>query len=155
MRKTVLLSCLGLAFTVSVAFAAGITKLDSKMWHHDMQKAHKVAITEDKPMVIVFGASWCRFCKKLENETLSDPRMKQYIKQNFIPVHLDLDEEKRIGKILEIKSLPCTVVLSPQADLLGKIVGYKSPEAMHEQLQKALKTQNVLRQASQKKQTLR
>ena len=155
MRQTVLLFCACLFFSASFVNAEGISKLDSKIWLHDMQKAHQIAISENKPMLIVFGASWCKYCKKLENETLSDSRMEQYIKQNFIPVHLDLDEEKNIGKILEIKSLPCTIVLSPKADLLGKIVGFKSVEAMYEQLQKTLKTDTVFRQASQKNRKLK
>ncbi len=151
MCKTVLVLCAGLVLSSSMAFAGGPSILNDKVWHHDMQKAHQVAISEGKPMLIVFGASWCKFCTKLEKETLTNPRMAQFISQNFVPVHLDLDEEKKIGKILGVKSLPCTVVLSPKADLLGKIVGYKSVEEMQGQLQKALKTQNVLRQASQQK----
>ncbi len=137
-------------FTCSTAFAGDFT-LDEKVWHKELQKAHVVAKSENKPMLIVFGASWCKFCKKLEDETLNKPAMQAYIQQNFVPVHLDLDEEKAIGKILEVKSLPCTVVLSPNADLLGKVVGYKTEPQLKEQLDKALQTQNVLRQAAQDK----
>ena len=151
MYKSVLVVCASLLFTSSIATAGGPSILSDKVWHHDMQKAHQVAINEGKPMLIVFGASWCKFCTKLEKNTLTNPGMAQYISQNFVPVHLDLDKEKKIGKILGVKSLPCTIVLSPEADLLGKIVGYKSVEDMQAQLQRALKTQNVLRQASQKK----
>ena len=128
--------------------SADDTSLDKKIWHLDLQKAHLVAKQENKPMLVVFGATWCKYCKKLEQETLSDPRMQQYIQQHFVPVHLDLDEQAKIGKILEVKSLPCTVVLSPNADLLGKIVGYKDVAGMQEQLDKALQTGAVLQQAS-------
>ncbi len=155
MYKTALVMCATLLFCSSFASAGSRSILSDKVWHQDMQKAHQVSINEGKPMLIVFGASWCKFCTKLEKETLTNPRMAQYISQNFVPVHLDLDKEKKVGKILGVKSLPCTVVLSPEADLLGKIVGYKSVEAMQEQLQRALKTQNVLRQASQKKRSFK
>jgi len=134
--------------TLSSTFASD---LDSKVWHSELKKAHVLAKSEQKPMLIVFGATWCKFCKKLEKETFSQPEMQSYVEKNFIPVHLDLDEERAIGKILEVKSLPCTVVLSPSADLLGKVVGYKDVETMKSQLDKALKTQNVLMQASQDK----
>ncbi len=151
MCRIVLVLCAVLALSPSLTAAGDHSILSEKVWHRDMQKAHQTAINEGKPMLIVFGASWCKFCKKLEKETLTDPRMAQYISRNFVPVHLDLDKEKKVGKILGVKSLPCTVVLSPEADLLGKIVGYKSVESMQEQLQRALRTQSVLRQASQKK----
>ena len=138
-----------LVFHCEADLSAG--ELDKKVWHDDLQKAHVVAKSTSKPMLIVFDASWCKYCKKLEKETLTNPQMDAYIRANFIPVHLDLDEEKAIGKILEVKSLPCTVVLSPNADLLGKVIGYKSAEDMKKQLDKALKTGEVLRQASQGK----
>lgn len=136
---------------LSTTLKADDTTLDNKIWHQELQKAHVLAKSESKPMLIVFGATWCKFCKKLEKETFSDPQMQAYVQANFIPVHLDLDEQKSIGKILEVKSLPCTVVLSPNADLLGKVVGYKDTTAMKIQLDKALQTQNVLQQASQDK----
>lgn len=151
MCRIVLVLCATLALSSTVTVASDHSILNEKVWHRDMQKAHQMAINEGKPMLIVFGASWCKFCTKLEKETLTDPRMAQYISRNFVPVHLDLDKEKKVGKILGVKSLPCTVVLSPEADLLGKIVGYKSVESMQEQLQRALRTQDVLKQASQKK----
>lgn len=122
--------------------------LDSKVWHRDLQKAHVLAKQENKPILIVFGAEWCKFCKKLEQDTFSDRKMQQFVQTNFIPVYLDLDEEAKIGKILEVKSLPCTVVLSPNADLLGKVVGYKDIPSMESQLQKALQTGTVLQQAA-------
>lgn len=137
--------------TVSASLTAGETTLDSKVWHQELNKAHLLAKSQSKPMLIVFGAEWCKFCKKLEKETLSDKELDAYIQENFIPVHLDLDEQRAVGKILEVKSLPCTVILSPGADLLGKIVGYKSVPDMKKQLDKALQTQQVLRQAAEEK----
>lgn len=139
----------------SSLWAGGVSALDGRIWHQELQKAHVVAKSEGKPMLIVFGATWCKFCTKLEKETLSDPQMQTYIQENFVPVHLDLDEQKAVGKILEVKSLPCTVVLSPNADLLGKIVGYKEIPEMKEELEKALQTQNVLKQASQGEKVVR
>ena len=87
----------------------------------------------------------------LEKETFSNPEMQTFVQDNFIPLYLDLDEQPKVGKILEIKSLPCTVVLSPNADLLGKVVGFKDVDAMQGQLKKTLQTNGVLRQASEAK----
>ena len=76
------------------------------------------------------------------------PRDKVAFGATVRVMDLDLDEEAKIGKILEVKSLPCTVVLSPNADLLGKVVGYKDIPSMESQLQKALQTGSVLQQAA-------
>ena len=146
---TLLLSGL-ILFQCSFA-SAGDAALDPKVWHKDLQTAHKKAQEENKPMLVVFGATWCKFCKKLEKETFSNPEMQTFVQDNFIPLYLDLGEQPKVGKILEIKSLPCTVVLSPNADLLGKVVGFKDVDAMQGQLKKTLQTNGVLRQASEAK----
>lgn len=138
----------GLLLLSALPTWAGEPALDSTVWHRDLKKAHALAQQENKPILIVFGADWCKYCKKLEKETFSDEKMHQFVQDKFIPVYLDLDEEGKIGRILEVKSLPCTVVLSPNADLLGKVVGYKDIPSMEGQLQRALQTGDVLRQAS-------
>ena len=93
-------------------------------WQTNIYAAHKISVKEQKPMLLVFHAEWCGYCRKLEGTTLADPRIVSYINSSFVPVHLDLDKQKRIAKILDVKSVPCSVVLSPDADLLGKLVGY-------------------------------
>ncbi len=93
-------------------------------WYTDIYAAHKASLKSQKPMLLIFHADWCGYCKKLEKTTLSTPRMVNYINASFVPVHLDLDKEKRIARILEVKSVPCSIVLSPNADLLGRLVGY-------------------------------
>ncbi|MGE3317538.1 MAG: thioredoxin fold domain-containing protein [Planctomycetaceae bacterium] len=95
-------------------------------WHSDLYTAHKTAVQTGKPMLVVFGAEWCHYCKQLENQTLAQPQMTEYVNQNFVPVHLDMDKprDKEVANILGVKPIPCTVVLSPEAELLGKVVGY-------------------------------
>ena len=64
------------------------------VWHKSLKPAHKLAIETDKPLLIVFGASWCHFCHKLERETLADKRMVAAIERDFIPVRLTQRAER-------------------------------------------------------------
>jgi len=93
-------------------------------WQKDLKTAHKLAQTHGKPILIVFGAEWCTYCHKLERNVINQPEMARYINANFVAVHLDADHDKKVAEILEVDSLPCTVVLSPNAELLGKFKGY-------------------------------
>ena len=93
-------------------------------WHSDLNSAHEDSLKTNKPMLLVFHADWCGYCTKLEATTLAEPGMVKYVNTKFVPVHLDLDKEPKIARILEVKSIPCSVVLSPDADLLGKLVGF-------------------------------
>lgn len=120
-------------------------------WHRDLFKAHRASVASKKPMLLVFSADWCGYCRKLEHDTLSDPRMVKYLKAEFTPVQLDLDQDKRIAKILEVESVPCTVVLSPEADLLGRMVGYVDVADYHRALEKARLLQRQIQRVSKQR----
>ena len=115
-------------------------------WNHSLKAAHKLAIAQDKPLLIVFGASWCSYCHKLERETLSDKRITAIVERDFIPVHLDFDRDSKVAKVLEVERLPCTVILSPQADLLLKHEGYAEFKEYKQTLQSALEKRDEIQQ---------
>lgn len=115
-------------------------------WNHNLKAAHKLAVEQDKPLLIVFGASWCTYCHKLERETLGDKRITAIVERDFIPVHLDYDRDSKIAKILEVERLPCTVMLSPQADLLLKHEGYAEYKEYRQTLQSALEKRTEIQQ---------
>jgi thiol:disulfide interchange protein len=117
-------------------------------WQTDLHAAHRLAVKQNKPMLLVFGADWCGYCKKMERTTLADPRMLRYINATFVPVHLDADKDKKVASILEVEALPCTIVLSPEADLLGRIVGFEEPEGLYKKLSEAKELQTRISQAS-------
>ena len=111
-------------------------------------------------MMIVFGAEWCTYCRKMEQTTLTDPSLIHSVNENYIPVHLDFDDERKIAEILEVDRLPCTVFLSPRADLLGRMVGFvgrrqyrdvvSKVQIVHDQLQKKQLRASSIQPASNK-----
>lgn len=116
-------------------------------WYRELKAAHKVAVKTDRPMMIVFGASWCGFCHKLERETLSDAGLVKLIQARFVPVHLDFDKHRRTAEILGVESLPATVILSPEAEILASDVGFASVKGFTELLEAALDRQAEIQQA--------
>ena len=115
-------------------------------WQKTLKTAQKLALQQDKPIMVVFGASWCTFCHKLERETLAERRTAAMIEREFIPVHLDFNKEERVAKILEVERLPCTVVLTPQADLLLKFEGFAEPKEFQASLTSALAKRAEIKQ---------
>lgn len=155
-----LLGLLGVAVMASLALFALTARTTTAaqpqqrvQWQPNLRAAHRAAVASNRPILIVFGASWCYYCKKLEAETLNDPTVSQIINSNFVALHLDFDRERRVADILEVKSLPTAVVLSPNADLLGSIVGYVNTAEMRVSLKDAREfSDSLMREQTQQAQ---
>jgi thioredoxin-related protein len=116
--------------------AAGSQKPTDIAWFHDLYEAHRISAATGRPMLIVFGAEWCHYCRELDSTTLKNPDVVNYITANFIPVHLDADKDVRVAQILKAKPIPCTVVLSPDAELMGRTFGYQDVQHYFVELEK-------------------
>lgn len=137
-RRAAVFGALGLLTGAGWVLASG-PENKAISWQANLKAAHKTAREQNKPMMLVFGAEWCGYCKKLEKTTLENPQLAKYINTTFVSVHIDVDEEEKIAQILEVKSLPCTIILSPTADLLGRFEGYMQPAPMYQKLASANK----------------
>lgn len=117
-------------------------------WHNNLKSAYKIARSQDKPLLILFSASWCTYCHKLIRESLGDKKMVAFVEQQFVPVLLDFDKDNAVAKVLEVESLPCTIVLSPEADLLLQVNGFQKTAPYRETLQSSLdKRDELIQQA--------
>lgn len=116
-------------------------------WLEDLETAHQHSQDTNRPTLVVFAARWCTFCKRMDGRTFADPQIVQMVNLSFVPVRLDFDAEQRIARVLEVRSLPCSVVLSPQADLLARIEGYIEPERYARALEAAQRLQSRVQHA--------
>jgi len=123
-----------------------ILKAKGVHWHHDLRAAQRASLATGRPMLIVVGGPKCYYCKKLETDVFANPTVARYINSSFIPVHLDYYKNAREAQILEVKSLPTTVILSPEADLLGSIEGYVNVRQYATILHQAVEYQRSLRE---------
>jgi len=60
-------------------------------WLVDEAVALSMAEARNKPLMIEFRADWCAACRKMEKETLRDPRVIEMAEQ-FVPLKLDFTE---------------------------------------------------------------
>jgi thioredoxin-related protein len=107
-------------------------------WQKSLHAAHDAAVEQKKPLLLVFGASWCTFCHKMHRETFTDRNLAALIEREFIALTLDFDKDTKAVEVLEVEQLPCTVVLSHEGDLLLKHVGFAKADAYQKKLQQAL-----------------
>ena len=58
-----------------------------------LAKAVKLAGTEQKNVLVIFGASWCSWCKRLD-AMLASPEVGKLFHDNFVIEHLTIQESK-------------------------------------------------------------
>ena len=96
-----------------------------------LKQAYAQADKEHKNVILMFHASWCGWCKKME-ASLNDPTCKKMFDDNYIITTLDVMEQpakaslENPGSLDELKKykgeksgLPFWVILTPKGKLLA------------------------------------
>lgn len=77
-----------------------------------LQAAQVKAAKEDKSVMVIFHASWCGWCKRLD-KFMANEKYAPLFEKNFVVVHLDVMEHEAEKKKLE----------NPQGDEVMKELG--------------------------------
>lgn len=108
------------AVTVQAATGPYDESADAKA---DMQRAIEASAKTQRPVLVIFGANWCKDCRALD-AALKAPANAGLIGKEFVVVKVDvgnfdrhLDIAERYGNPIK-KGIPAAVVLSPKQELL-------------------------------------
>ena len=125
MKKLILL--ITMIVSINPLFAEG----PSVNWMPDWDSAKLAAMKSGKNIFILFTApDWCVYCVKLEEETLNDPRVIDYLNDNFICFKI-LDTDPDINNYnIAIKGFPTIVITAPDGNRICVKAGYCEPEAL-------------------------
>ena len=112
------------AFLSLCAFAADAPVYDeSADAQAQVSQALAKAKTDNKQLMIVFGANWCGDCKMLDGE-FKKPAMKALLDANYVVVKVDvnrfnknLDVVKPYGDVIK-KGIPSIVIATPANQLV-------------------------------------
>jgi thioredoxin-related protein len=84
----------------------------------------------NKPVFIHFTAPWCKWCKKMKNETYTDPKVVRFMDENFVAVMVDTEKLPSLARKYAVESLPTLWFLDSQASGLTSIEGYVGSEKL-------------------------
>ena len=66
-----------------------------------LKEASQVAAKQKKNVFIIFHASWCGWCHKMDT-ALNDPKVKKYFQDNYVFRHLVVNEYEEKKREIEI-----------------------------------------------------
>lgn len=86
----------------------------------------------------VFTASWCHYCTKLKQNTLSNPQVQAELASlNWKQVDPDVGSGRALAQQYGVHGFPTTVVVNPSGGVVKTIVGYNAPNDYLSQLRQA------------------
>jgi thiol-disulfide isomerase/thioredoxin len=119
--EIVLVFTLGLALCTNAGAAA---EPNGAAWLPSYASGIAAASAQKKPILIKFGASWCNWCRKLDEEVLTQPEVRAQLQQ-FVCIAVDADEEQNVAMAFGVSSLPRLVVINLHDEIVGDWLGFR------------------------------
>ncbi len=92
----------------------------------------KKAKDEGKLVFIDCYTSWCGPCRAMANSVFPKEEVGNYFNTRFINAKMDMEkgEGKEVAKKYKINAFPTLLFLDSDGNLIERLIGYKSPEAL-------------------------
>ena len=125
----------------AVACSSPLRAADGLVWSEDIEGSLRTAAAAGRPVLMEFTASWCVYCKRMEKTTFTNDAVMKRIAAGFVPVRVDADKHKDLVKELGIQGLPAILIVSPDLQIIERISGFQTAEALVTKLDKATSRQ--------------
>jgi thioredoxin-related protein len=106
-----------------------------RAYNKGLEEAQK----KNKPVFVQFYATWCGYCRKMDQETFTDSKVQAQLKK-FVAVRVTESSEDKVthqGKVMTereltaahgVQGFPTLVFMEPDGKVIGKIPGYLGPK---------------------------
>jgi len=95
----------------------------------DFKAAVSASEKDGKPMVAIFGADWCGYCHKLQDETLPDERVKEALAPyRVVKIDGDTSDGKAMMAKYGVQGLPTVLFLNADGVIIERVTGFMEPD---------------------------
>jgi thioredoxin-like negative regulator of GroEL len=123
--------------TGMLALAAAPTPAQTR-WETNFETARREAAQSGRPLLVDFYATWCGPCRMMEEQTFSDPAVKQLLAR-VVCVRLDVDRRPPLATEFEVESIPRVLLLRPEGGRpLLDLQGFRDAASFAQDLGQAL-----------------
>ena len=118
---------LSLALTTLIALSS---PADAPAWQSFSEQAFEDAQKQNKLVVVHVGTKWCHWCHVMDETTWADPEIRAMLKEHFIAIRADADEEPDVGERFEEWGWPAIIFMKGDGTRLANVDGYRNPKKM-------------------------
>jgi len=95
---------------------------------------------ENKHMIVDVYTTWCGWCKVMDRQTYSDPKVANYLNENFVLAKVNGESsaelhwegkvitERAFARTVGVTGFPTTYFLKPDSHIIGGAPGFIPPE---------------------------
>jgi len=83
---------------------------------------------QGKKVFLYFWADWCRYCEKMEKESLSKKEVAEILNEKYISIKINSDAEQRLATQYFVRGLPTIWFLSETGEKITNLPGYVAPD---------------------------
>ncbi|WP_254840641.1 DUF255 domain-containing protein [Natronomonas marina] len=88
-------------------------------WHEWGPDPFETADRAGKPVLLSLTAPWCEWCRRMDEEAYSDPKLAANVGESFVPVRVDVDRHPRVRERYNMGGFPTTAFLTPDGEVLS------------------------------------
>ncbi|HLK40741.1 MAG TPA: DUF255 domain-containing protein [Polyangiaceae bacterium] len=124
---------------VDIAKARAVGREPWFRWYPYEPATFAKAKAEGRYLLLDGAAEWCHWCHVMDETTYRDPDVGRMIRDRFVAVRIDIDARPDLGERYAEWGWPATILLSPDAEEVGKFRGYIPPERLRVTLEEVLR----------------
>ena len=103
-------------------------------WQTNLEDAKRIAAQSNRLVLVHFWSPSCKACVELDNKVFSQPQVQQFIDARFIPIKINADDAPTTTKRYGIVQLPTDLILTPGAQIVGRMACPLAADAYMQQL---------------------
>jgi len=114
------------------------------------EAALEKARASGRVVLVDFFTTWCAPCKKLDQTTWSDPRVRKWLAEKTVALKIDAEKESKLASRFHVAAYPTIVFVKANGEELDRLVGYRTAEDFLSEANDALAGKDSLTRAREK-----
>lgn len=103
-------------------------------FHTAIESGNALSKATGKPIFLYLHSKSCGWCKKFNDEVLTDNEVSATLKKNFISVIVEINEQKKVAASFNVRGTPTMVFLDEGGNEIDRIRGFVDAETFTQRL---------------------